>query len=565
MAGEIEAPVTIIPGDQSAAAARWQRWLAAVVNPIKASTRADKISVLMITIISLLSTFLMWGRLEFSACGDGPTYLYGARSILQSGHYLSPSGSTQTMFPPGYPLSVLLFYPVTGDWQAAGRLVSILSSAFGVLLLFWIARRIWQTVPALVAALALAVLPYRLVLGGEVCSEPLYVMLLLAAILLWVRPTAAPGKAAGFGVFAALAYLVRPEGLLPMGCMMLRNLALKDLSLKKRLLTTGIALAALFITALPYLVWLHGHTGSWSLSNKLMINRQEGWVFSQGASWHTRTWLDDQGVSHKLYNKPGFKPPSPAILVRGNLHQIWDSTVAILGGVPEGLAGKGSILPAIVVGIGVLSVLLPLGKNRTGYASRSLLMLSFLAPLASLLLIRVAPRLLIVPMTGALLGLAGLVNIGWERKETRVGRWALVGTGLVLLVVSLPILRGFRAAEMLQDWPGEKKLAAWMVSHNLPAGRMVAGRNDLIYRLQVPCDVCPSSGSLEGLINFARKRGARYIMLTNRQKIDPRRLPLMTERALPGLRRVTAIEEAEHKVVLWEVAPAPAHDSSLHW
>jgi hypothetical protein len=135
---------------------------------------------------------------------DGTYYLRQAERLAH-GHY------DWIGFPPGYPCVVLVLRPLAGDPVLAGRLASLLAGVAGVALAHRLARRHLPERWALVVALLLALHPHRLRSDVETMSEPLYGLLVVAALLLFET-----GSLATAGALLGAAFLVRPEALLPL-------------------------------------------------------------------------------------------------------------------------------------------------------------------------------------------------------------------------------------------------------------------------------------------------------------------------------------------------------------
>jgi hypothetical protein len=82
--------------------------------------------------------------------------------------------------PPTYPYFLAAVYAVSGDSWTAGRLAGALLGVIAVLLLFLVARLMWDETTALAAALIGAVAPSLAFLTAALMSEPLFIVLELA-------------------------------------------------------------------------------------------------------------------------------------------------------------------------------------------------------------------------------------------------------------------------------------------------------------------------------------------------------------------------------------------------
>lgn len=117
-------------------------------------------------------------------------------------------------FPPGYPIFMKPFFLALAP-QAALRAIQVAQAALGAwtcVLVGRIARRIHSRRAGLVAALMTCFYPHFLFYSSTFMSETLFVALLYASLLLFLRAAGKPGRWGLYraGVVAAAATLVRP-------------------------------------------------------------------------------------------------------------------------------------------------------------------------------------------------------------------------------------------------------------------------------------------------------------------------------------------------------------------
>jgi 4-amino-4-deoxy-L-arabinose transferase-like glycosyltransferase len=158
----------------------------------------------------------------YAPLNDSADYDRHARSIVAEFTYpppipsIAPSGGPTAFRGPGYPLVLGAVYAVTGDSVEAGRYVNAALGALAVLLLYLITSRLFSRRVALVAAGLLAVYPPLAFLSLELYSEPLFIDLMLGAVL----AALVYGKdrrlrwALAAGALAGLAALTRQNGVL---------------------------------------------------------------------------------------------------------------------------------------------------------------------------------------------------------------------------------------------------------------------------------------------------------------------------------------------------------------
>jgi hypothetical protein len=147
-----------------------------------------------------------------------------AVTLVETGDYpssgIAPGGGPSAFRPPLFPLALAGVYALagTGDAEArweAGRVFQALLGAVAVGLIGLIALRVWGRTVGLVAAALGAVYPPLVVAGTSLMSEPLFVALVLAAVLaaLVARDSPRPLPwAALAGALAAGFSLTRSNG-----------------------------------------------------------------------------------------------------------------------------------------------------------------------------------------------------------------------------------------------------------------------------------------------------------------------------------------------------------------
>lgn len=132
---------------------------------------------------------------------DGVFYLRQTMRLLQ-GTYRFES------FPPGLPLLVAPFGALGVDLELAALCVNLVAGVGSVGLLYWLAHRHVGATASFFLALLLALHPTFARVHVEVLSEPLYILVLLAAFLLYERR-----RTTWCGALLGYAFLIRPEGL----------------------------------------------------------------------------------------------------------------------------------------------------------------------------------------------------------------------------------------------------------------------------------------------------------------------------------------------------------------
>lgn len=197
---------------------------------------------------------------------DSFEYVTGGLSLLRGNGYKALSGRTQTVFPPGFPLTIAAGAAFLSDGVRSAKAVSWLSSGISVLLVFLLARRWFGTPQALVAALFFATIPLRVWLAQQALSESLYVMLILLALWMFSESRRIT-QSIGLGLVLGWAYLTRPEA-------MILILILLSIMLARFVRTPEggrhmvACIAGLIIVILPYVLWLSIQVGHFAITGK---------------------------------------------------------------------------------------------------------------------------------------------------------------------------------------------------------------------------------------------------------------------------------------------------------
>ena len=149
---------------------------------------------------------------------DPADYARHAYSLVHDGSYPESvvTGGPTAIRPPAFPFLVAGVFAVSGDRVGAVRVVQALLGALIVALIALIAREIWGPRTGLVAGALAAIFPPLVVVGVTLFSEPLFVALMLGAILAVLRWRGAPRTRllVAAGVLMGLATLTRPNGAL---------------------------------------------------------------------------------------------------------------------------------------------------------------------------------------------------------------------------------------------------------------------------------------------------------------------------------------------------------------
>lgn len=258
------------------------------------------------------------GRGHYVAFDEG-WYLLLGRNLF-AGHGYTLAGLQHVALSPLFPVLAGALELVLHDAVWAGRVVAAVSAGLLVVPCWFIFRRLAGRRTALIGAGFVAVMPslapftVPFWIGWDlwVGAEFLLHLGLYAGIALALR-AAARSSALDWGLAGAafaLAYLARPEAVIPAGIAFLAATAMAVRRRRARALAFPLALAAAFaIVAAPYWAYLHGVTGHWTLTARGVAEAQVrpaggAAVSARGTpdlSVESMLWDDEAPYARSLY------------------------------------------------------------------------------------------------------------------------------------------------------------------------------------------------------------------------------------------------------------------------
>lgn len=208
-------------------------------------------------IIGALATAAIAANLRLGAPPrfDGAGYAVLARSWLEGRGYREidhPDAPRHAHYPPGYSLALAALWALTGPSAPAAHLLSLVGTVGATIAAWAWFRRLYPTRAAFGLGLALAVNWTWGRAGGEIQSEPLYLLLGQLAVLSAARFGPRSGWRAGIGpgVLLGACVLVRHVGI---------ALALAvglDLIWKKRIGAAVVVISTTLAVILPWVGWM---------------------------------------------------------------------------------------------------------------------------------------------------------------------------------------------------------------------------------------------------------------------------------------------------------------------
>lgn len=511
---------------------------------------------------------------------DGTAYFEAGRNLLD-GNGFTRQGGPELHFPPLTPVALAGLEKLTGTEVGALRVWGLLTSALVIAMVILLARRIWRDDRTTVAAAWMGgtvagLTPLFTRQGGGSESVALGALLAAALFALYAldgRDDARRRTAwlAGSGVAVGLAYLARPESLLP-GAIIGFGLVVESLRRSGTLLERVRRLfawclpfgLAVLLCMFPYLVYLHGHTGKWGATDKSRDASIEAWrAVAEGDRTHRDRVLyaidasgTDLGQPTRSLTALAREDPRGWLgIVRVNLGTLWRYFVVPD---PDPVPSWRLIPGFLLVFAGIEA------WHSRRRRSVQLLVAMGLAPVVTCTVFFALPRYLVLTTAVATLLAARGVAVALARWR-RPAAWALLALTVVFMATSTfteasPLLPGFTTKDPLE----QRAAGEWLEANTPPDARIMTRSFHVQYYAHRPVVAMPAS-DYASMLAFARRMGVQYIVAE--QDIAGRRRPeiysvLLGYEQPPGLEYVKYIRIRGKRVRIYRLVPPPPPSSN---
>ncbi|MBX3286648.1 MAG: hypothetical protein KF703_14965 [Actinobacteria bacterium] len=507
---------------------------------------------------------------------DGTAYFETGRNLL-NGNGFTRQGGPELHFPPLTPLGFAGLEKLTGSEMAALRIWNFGSAVLVVGLLVALAHRLWRDDTTTVATAWLAgtvagLTPLFTRQGGG--SESISLAMLLAAALAAItalHPHTSERRRllglAGAGLAVGLAYLSRPESLLPGGfvglgivVVALRRPAPASLR-ARRVITWSAAFGlALAVLVAPYLGYLHGHTGKWSPTAKSQDASIEAWraVAENNRLQRDRILyaIDDTGTGL------GVPTRSLTALAKddpgGWLGIVWVNLTTLF---------KLFVTPVfefgptwrLIPGFLLVPAFLEMWRSRRSRATQLLVAMGF-APMLTCIVFFTLPRYLVATTAVITLFAArGLVELT-RRWSPRTGRILVVATAVLVATSTLGQIKPLLPWTETMD-PTEQAAAGRWLAANTPADARIMTRSFHVQAYAHRPVVAMPSADYFTTLEFARRMGVTYVVAdpVTLGRRRPELYPVLMGDWMPppGLKLVKTIFERGEEVRIFQLDPVP--------
>ncbi len=232
---------------------------------------------------------------------DSASYGFMARDFLK-GNFIEGLSPT---FHPFYPFLISLVSFNSTHVEIAGRLISLFFGTLTLIPVFYLVKEAVGQKEAILSSLFYSFHPYLVTYSGMLLSEATYWGLLtLSVYFFWMGLKR--GKILGLivsGVFLALAYLTRPEGIGYLFIFLMWVIIYGGIKKEwfKKLALIGALILPLFILTIPYFIHIHRETGQWLISKKAVVVQSQLSKLVEEKGDYPREKIIEEGNPIKKY------------------------------------------------------------------------------------------------------------------------------------------------------------------------------------------------------------------------------------------------------------------------
>ncbi len=241
-----------------------------LLHPISFMERKPRAVLTLILLVAVVVRLGFWFAVvgfDTTGGGDEPDYHMLATVISEGGGFVNPLGEPTAARPPLYPALLGGLYAIAGPDPDVGRAFQVALGVLIVFLVYALARRLFSTKVALLAAGLAAVNPGLIYLSVLLMTENLYVVLLLLLLIVmvgeWKNPARTTSRFALAGLLAGLCSLARPTAFTIALLLSGATLVLARETLSSRLKKTVVFMLVTVALVAPWSVRNYVQMGDW--------------------------------------------------------------------------------------------------------------------------------------------------------------------------------------------------------------------------------------------------------------------------------------------------------------
>ena len=234
---------------------------------------SDRVNILILFFIALVVRLIALEQI-FLISRDGIRFIKLARYYF-SGYFIQGLSNS---YHPLYPMIMSLVGGITGDFELAGKLISLILSSLTVIFVYLIGKSIYDSKTGLIGGIFFIVQPLGVRCSVDVLSDSMFLFLFVSAFYLGIKGGTEEKKYLwwnlGAGLCSGLAYLARPEGIFVafflMGWYFLQWI-FHNKKITRFLAASSVLFFAFALFATPYILFIKIHTGTWQISMKASV------------------------------------------------------------------------------------------------------------------------------------------------------------------------------------------------------------------------------------------------------------------------------------------------------
>ena len=473
---------------------------------MKLTERKTVLLLFLAALISRILIFVVFGN-ELIVGSDQIDYI-GLGHHVAAGN---PQGVLHTYWPPLFPMVLGLAEVFIDGLVFPAVVVAVLAGSVAIPLIYYFVKQSYGRPEAVIAAVLAIFYPHLINSVFAIGSENIYLLLIILCLYTGWKAVTSDSLLyyAITGGIVGLAYLSRPEAIgypaFFIAAILVRNLWQRKEFLRRSATYCGVFLAAFLLFATPYLIYLRGETGRWTVSGKTEINTVMG---------------DYSRVAEKVYESE-VEPTISLETGRVVLYLIAGNLIEINKSIPY-------LVPPIV------TVFVGLGLFATGWgaprAKREIYLITFcvltlLGYAAAVVQTRYFYILLPIILGWAAKGILAFGS--WFRSSTRdvngVVTPRIKPTYMhaiclaVLLLYLLPLNFFMRSRrEAWHDRPYEERAAGiWLSENARPMAKVFSARKITPFYAEA-IQVSPKTTELSQLLDEVRNSDIEYVVSGDR-------------------------------------------------
>jgi hypothetical protein len=213
------------------------------------------VTILVIAAILRLAWVLV---VPIDPISDPAAYTTFARNLLAHGVYGFEPDQPIAIWPPGTAAVYAAVFALPGADFAAAKAFNVAVSLLNVMLVWQVGRQLFDDLSGRVAALVMAVWPQMIYFTTLIASEPIFIAVLLIAVLCWDRARQMGlGWLVAAGILFGLACYVRSVALLLPIALTLGTLVAGGMGPARALLRLAVTLAMMAAVISPWTIRNH--------------------------------------------------------------------------------------------------------------------------------------------------------------------------------------------------------------------------------------------------------------------------------------------------------------------